>query len=79
MAVENWYRCGKCGKIMPRQSDKAWIKSYCDNTGQDVRIMKMAKGWNGKKMSHKGTGNQPVRKGRIKPAPKPAKKGGKTC
>lgn len=33
------YKCTHCGKIVDRESNKKWIKSYCDETGKDVRLM----------------------------------------
>lgn len=33
------YKCNHCGKIVNRESNKKWIKSYCDETGKDVRLM----------------------------------------
>ena len=35
----NTYRCGQCGKIVKRESTKKWIKSYCDATGKNARLM----------------------------------------
>lgn len=32
------YRCPHCKKIVNRDSTKAWIPSYCDATGKDVRL-----------------------------------------
>ena len=32
------YRCSKCGEIVERESDKNWIKSYCDKKGILTRI-----------------------------------------
>jgi len=32
------YRCPYCGKVVERDSDKAWIKSWCETTGKDVRL-----------------------------------------
>jgi len=33
------YKCTHCGKVVNRESNKKWIKSYCDETGKDVRLM----------------------------------------
>lgn len=33
------YKCTHCGKIVNRESNKKWIKSYCDETGKDVRLV----------------------------------------
>jgi phage FluMu protein Com len=35
------YRCKHCGKTVQRDSDKAWIKSYCDDTDRDVHLMRV--------------------------------------
>jgi phage FluMu protein Com len=34
------YRCAKCHRLYNRDSDKAWIKSYCTSTGMTTRLMK---------------------------------------
>ena len=40
-----WYRCAHCGKITFRKTDrllpKRWIKSYCEETGKNVRLQLM--------------------------------------
>lgn len=33
------YKCTHCGKVVNRESNKKWIKSYCDETGQYIRLM----------------------------------------
>jgi hypothetical protein len=33
------YKCKHCGKVVDRESNKQWIKSYCDEIGKDVRLM----------------------------------------
>jgi hypothetical protein len=35
------YRCRHCRKVVKRQSDKKWIKSYCDDTQRYVRLMRL--------------------------------------
>ena len=35
------YRCKHCEKRVFRDSDKAWIKSYCDDTGKWTRLMRV--------------------------------------
>lgn len=35
------YRCRHCGKTVKRDSIKAWIKSYCSETGKDVRLQRV--------------------------------------
>lgn len=34
----NNYLCIHCGKVVPRISNKAWVKSYCDTTGRTVHL-----------------------------------------
>lgn len=34
----NLYECRQCGKTVQRESSKQWIKSYCDETGKNVRL-----------------------------------------
>ena len=34
------YRCSKCKQLYERDSDKAWIKSYCTKTAQHARLIK---------------------------------------
>ena len=33
------YKCKYCGKVVDKESNKQWIKSYCDEIGKDVRLM----------------------------------------
>lgn len=36
------YRCKHCGKVVLRESEKAWIKSICDASGyKTVHLMRM--------------------------------------
>ena len=35
------YRCVHCGKTVRRDSEKRWIKSYCDGTGRTVRLQRV--------------------------------------
>jgi len=37
------YRCVHCNEVYERDSDKAWIRSYCTKTDQYVRLMKEEK------------------------------------
>lgn len=37
----NKYKCFHCGKTVERESEKQWIKSYCIDTGKDVRLYKV--------------------------------------
>ncbi len=34
----NKYKCAHCDKVIKRQSDKKWIKSYCSESGKNVRL-----------------------------------------
>ena len=35
------YKCPACGKILIREKDKKWIKSYCDEKQRDVHAYKV--------------------------------------
>ena len=35
------YYCPACGLVVKRDSDKAWIKSYCEQKGRDVRLQRI--------------------------------------
>lgn len=35
------YRCSLCGKVIERDSDKQWIRSYCEETKKLTRILKL--------------------------------------
>jgi DNA-directed RNA polymerase subunit RPC12/RpoP len=37
---KNKYKCIHCGKVVERESEKKWIKSWCDEKGKDVRLQK---------------------------------------
>lgn len=37
----NTYRCNCCGGIYERESEKNWIKSYCEKTGRDARLYRI--------------------------------------
>jgi len=37
----NKYKCNKCGKIVTRDSTKAWISSYCDDSGAMTRLYRI--------------------------------------
>ena len=37
---KNKYKCPHCGKVVERENEKMWIKSYCDETGKNVRLQK---------------------------------------
>jgi ribosomal protein L37AE/L43A len=39
--MKNNYHCKACGKTVKRESEKAWIKSICADTGKDVRITRV--------------------------------------
>lgn len=38
---ENLYRCAHCKKIVLRPVEKAWIPSYCEETGKIVRLVRI--------------------------------------
>lgn len=38
---ENEYKCKHCGKIVKRQTSKQWVKSYCEQTGKNVHLIKI--------------------------------------
>ncbi len=40
---ENKYRCKHCDKIVIRQSNKSWIKSWCSKKNQYVHLIKIDK------------------------------------
>jgi len=35
------YRCAHCGKVVERDSDKAWIKSWCEETQRNVHLIRV--------------------------------------
>jgi hypothetical protein len=37
------YRCSKCGGMHHRDSNKKWIKSWCEKTNQWSRLMRVEK------------------------------------
>lgn len=37
------FRCNHCGKTVERDSDKRWIKSYCESIGRLTRLWKVTK------------------------------------
>lgn len=37
--AERAYKCKHCGKIVYRESNKKWLKSYCIDSGKYVRLM----------------------------------------
>jgi len=39
--MNNIYKCRLCGKIVNRDSDKKWIKSYCDQHRKYSRLMRI--------------------------------------
>ena len=39
--MKNKYRCKHCKKIVSRESEKQWVKSYCEQTGKNVHLMKV--------------------------------------
>lgn len=41
MTNESIYRCPHCHVLVKRNSKKAWIMSWCNNTNKTVRLMRM--------------------------------------
>jgi hypothetical protein len=37
------YRCSKCGGMHHRDSNKKWVKSWCEKTNQWSRLMRVEK------------------------------------
>jgi endogenous inhibitor of DNA gyrase (YacG/DUF329 family) len=37
----NQYKCAHCQKIVEREDQRQWIKSYCEETGQYTRLIKL--------------------------------------
>lgn len=35
------YRCAHCGKVVKRDNRKAWIKSWCEATQKNVRLVRV--------------------------------------
>jgi uncharacterized protein YbaR (Trm112 family) len=35
------YLCPACKKTLWRDSEKQWVKSYCEQKGRDVRLQKL--------------------------------------
>jgi hypothetical protein len=35
------YRCKHCGRVVKRESNKAWIKSWCDKTQRNVHLIRV--------------------------------------
>ena len=35
------YQCSKCRRLYDRDSTKAWIKSFCTETYQHARLMRV--------------------------------------
>jgi len=38
------YRCSKCGGIFRRNSNKKWIRSWCEKTDKWARLMRVEEG-----------------------------------
>jgi hypothetical protein len=38
-----YYKCAHCKKIVKRESNKKWIKSYCVETNKNVRLYETEK------------------------------------
>ena len=41
--MKNKYQCVHCDKVTDRESDKKWIKSYCEETGKNTRLQLIGK------------------------------------
>ena len=41
--MKNKYQCVHCDKVTERDSDKKWIKSYCEETGKNTRLQLIGK------------------------------------
>lgn len=39
------YRCNECFGLQTRDSEKKWIKSYCENTGKNARLYPVTFKW----------------------------------
>lgn len=37
----NEYRCNHCGKVVERESEKRWIRSWCEATSQETRLWRV--------------------------------------
>lgn len=37
------YKCSRCEKTFYRKTAKAWVKSFCEKTGQHVRCYRVDK------------------------------------
>lgn len=37
----NLYRCAHCKKVVERTSGKHWIPSYCEESGRNVRLIRV--------------------------------------
>lgn len=35
------YYCPACRDVVWRDSEKKWVKSYCEQTGRDVRLQRL--------------------------------------
>lgn len=39
--MKNKYKCKHCKRVVTRDGDKQWIKSYCEETGKTVHLTKL--------------------------------------
>lgn len=39
----NYYFCKQCGKVLKRESDKWWIRSWCEKADRYTRPRRIAK------------------------------------
>ncbi|MEJ7932557.1 hypothetical protein WG922_21485 [Ramlibacter sp. AN1015] len=37
----NNYRCVHCGRVVLRESVKAWVRSFCERTGRTVHLLRV--------------------------------------
>ena len=37
------YKCKHCGQVVEIKSDKQWVRSYCEGTGKNVHLIKLAR------------------------------------
>lgn len=37
--MKNKYKCHLCKKVITRNSNKQWIKSYCSTLGKNTRLI----------------------------------------
>lgn len=40
--TKNKYRCRHCKKVVERESEKRWIKSWCEETCKNVHLWRVS-------------------------------------